>query len=355
MTQNPLSAKMDHTLSVLEPLNCVPAFTKASLEEAAEMVALISAGGDRNKAVVVTIPIPMPFAARFPSGEHEPHITVCFVTKDDIDAGMYSQITAAVRRAARQVAPFRVFVDVGAGLKDFGDGPNGSKALWFEVLSADENGAKNDPLGRLFKAIRSALEAEGLPCEAHDTFKGHTTWVYVPNEQTIEERTAMSVFAASRFNDAPLGFAVRQVVLSSPDGKKTLVTLNPQAPKVKGSMDDFDSLQVDKVMSRLKKRHSLSWLSYNINTMNDGTNTPIIRLKVLEVPEDRRGEGVGTKAMTEIVALADKVGAVMALNPEGASWLPAFYAKFGFQKNTGQFPEVKMRMVRAPQMNRSTE
>jgi GNAT superfamily N-acetyltransferase len=67
-----------------------------------------------------------------------------------------------------------------------------------------------------------------------------------------------------------------------------------------------------------------------------------LHLSRIEVEKGRRGQGVGTKAMEDLVALADQYGLLMTLSPStdfGASSkerLKRFYRRFGFVSNKGR-------------------
>lgn len=67
-----------------------------------------------------------------------------------------------------------------------------------------------------------------------------------------------------------------------------------------------------------------------------------LHLSRIVVEEGRRGQGFGTKAMEDLVALADHYGMLMTLSPAtdfGASSkerLKRFYRRFGFVSNKGR-------------------
>ena len=188
---------------------------------------LISAAKDRNSAVVVTIPMVDKYAKRFPdpvtaNHGHDPHLTLLFIGNKEYPPGEMSQILSTIRGVARKMPPFRLYVDPNAGLQDFG--PNeetGEKALWLP--------ARSEPRGeleRLYRMTKMALEQEGIDVSAHDSFKPHVTWSYVPNDQPEPERNRMNAAVADRFKDG-FYFDVRQIVLSMPDGSSKVVALSP--------------------------------------------------------------------------------------------------------------------------------
>lgn len=67
-----------------------------------------------------------------------------------------------------------------------------------------------------------------------------------------------------------------------------------------------------------------------------------LHLARIEVEKGRRGQGLGTKAMEDLTALADQYGLLMTLSPStdfGASSkerLKRFYRRFGFVSNKGR-------------------
>ncbi len=199
----------------------VPLTATLAIEEAYALLA----AADRNHSLVVHIPLPKALAALFPDAVHnhghEPHATVCFVTKDPTDT-IEANVLHTIRKAVQKIPPFTLQLDVGAGLQDFGEGNNGEKALWFS-LNAEPNGM----LSYLHRVIRQALEEEGLPCEAHDTFKGHVTWRYVPNDISLDDRNRIQQAAVSRV-PAETSWNVRAVVVSTTRGDRVCM-LNPKA------------------------------------------------------------------------------------------------------------------------------
>lgn len=220
----PISASLDALSEIVDlvaDLDGIPLEATVALEEA---YAYLHASS-RNHSLVVHIPLPKELASLFPdvihNHGHPPHATVCFVTSDPT-ATITQNVIHAVRRACRKVPPFVLSLDVGAGLQDFGEGRDGEKALWFS-LNAEPNGL----LSYLHRVIRQALEEEGLPCEAHDTFKGHVTWRYVPNATNDADRARIQAAAVARM-PANTSWLVRAVSVSTDRGEKAVI-LNPKA------------------------------------------------------------------------------------------------------------------------------
>ena len=80
-----------------------------------------------------------------------------------------------------------------------------------------------------------------------------------------------------------------------------------------------------------------------------------ITLERLIVPEGRRGRGVGSAVMHDLVAYADRCGKQARLTPSGAFGgsprrLASFYARFGFVPNQGaqRDPTCRESMYRNP-------
>jgi predicted GNAT family N-acyltransferase len=90
-----------------------------------------------------------------------------------------------------------------------------------------------------------------------------------------------------------------------------------------------------------------------IDTQFDGKE---IHLSRIVVPKTSRGEGLGTKAMHDLVEFADKYKLVMTLTPStdfGASSverLKKFYQQFGFVNNKGRHADyaISASMYRLP-------
>lgn len=82
----------------------------------------------------------------------------------------------------------------------------------------------------------------------------------------------------------------------------------------------------------------------------------ILHLSRLEVRKDLRKQGLGTKAMQDLVDLADQFGLMITLSPAkefGATSverLRRFYRRFGFVRNRGRYKrfEIMDAMYRRP-------
>ncbi|MFF4260334.1 GNAT family N-acetyltransferase [Streptomyces sp. NPDC001663] len=82
---------------------------------------------------------------------------------------------------------------------------------------------------------------------------------------------------------------------------------------------------------------------------------PYLVLFWIVLPESERGNGIGTRVMEHITAVADLHGVPVALSPSGnfggdPDRLHAFYQRFGFVTNAsrGEIGSSRERMVRAP-------
>lgn len=100
---------------------------------------------------------------------------------------------------------------------------------------------------------------------------------------------------------------------------------------------------------------SAAWKKRGIETSVSERENLIV-LDKIKVPEGQRGEGLGTKAMQELVNYADRTDKTIALTPStdfGASSsarLKAFYKRFGFVENKGRAAdyEISESMYREP-------
>lgn len=82
-----------------------------------------------------------------------------------------------------------------------------------------------------------------------------------------------------------------------------------------------------------------------------------LRLSTIEMPKSLRGQGLGTKAMEDLVHLADAFGLRIVLSPStdfggtSVDRLKRFYRRFGFVSNKGRHKDWTIRdtMYRVPQ------
>ena len=81
----------------------------------------------------------------------------------------------------------------------------------------------------------------------------------------------------------------------------------------------------------------------------------IVEIESLVVPEEKRGQGIATDVMFELVRWADSNGYILALDPSSdfgssVSRLRKFYSQFGFSGNKGRKKDYRTRyaMIRYP-------
>lgn len=78
------------------------------------------------------------------------------------------------------------------------------------------------------------------------------------------------------------------------------------------------------------------------------SNRRMIKLARLVVPKEQRKEGIGSKVMEDLTALADEFGLTIALSPStdfGATSvdrLRRFYGRFGFVRNRGRHKDYQI-------------
>lgn len=81
-----------------------------------------------------------------------------------------------------------------------------------------------------------------------------------------------------------------------------------------------------------------------------------LKLNSIKVPKERRGEGLGTEFMEDLVRYADQYGLAIFLTPStdlgasSVSRLRSFYSRFGFKRNQGRNKDFRSwdGMVRQP-------
>lgn len=104
--------------------------------------------------------------------------------------------------------------------------------------------------------------------------------------------------------------------------------------------------------NQAQKRFGLAKFNINLTHLGD------LKLHDIIVPRGKRGEGLGTKAMTALCELADREGLRIVLEPAsktpGATTsrarLVRFYKRFGFVENKGRNKdfEIMIGMYRQP-------
>lgn len=100
-------------------------------------------------------------------------------------------------------------------------------------------------------------------------------------------------------------------------------------------------------MSAMKGNRSIqdiadSWKSAGVSIDAYPTKDGQISLSKIVVDKDKRGGGLGSQAMSDIVKYADETGATVRLSPStdfgatSVNRLKDFYKRFGFVENKGQ-------------------
>jgi len=226
--QKRLEARADALADRLST-RAVPIAVRSAMEEAAKLLAadhLVSPKVEEAKPIVLTIKIPKNLASRYPPDDErhneEPHITLLYLTGDGFTPGKVDEFLLGLRAALKRQAPFRVTLQTHKGLQDFGDSESGTKALWFSV--------KDDPNGQLtmlHNFLKRELSVLGFDCKQTFNYNPHSTWCYVPNDQSEKDRQRMSSLAVGRFTDVNTWFDVRHVSVSLPSGKEVTIPLSP--------------------------------------------------------------------------------------------------------------------------------
>jgi len=102
-----------------------------------------------------------------------------------------------------------------------------------------------------------------------------------------------------------------------------------------GSADFQNSIQ-ESIESDLERKYSEYGVSLNIADMSD-----FIELSKIVVPKEKRGSGVGSKVMQDLIKYADKNNKDIFLTPSTdfggtKARLVKFYKSFGFVPNKGK-------------------
>ena len=115
-----------------------------------------------------------------------------------------------------------------------------------------------------------------------------------------------------------------------------------------------ESLSATDLASSLRAKYDIElWMREP--RWGDEFEPAIATLDSIVVPKERRKEGVGSKAMEDIVQWADELGVIVSLHPSSdfggsVAKLRKFYAKFGFVPNKGRNKDFRTRdaMIRYP-------
>jgi hypothetical protein len=121
------------------------------------------------------------------------------------------------------------------------------------------------------------------------------------------------------------------------------------------TLEEITSEDIEQATNDIKDRHGLHSLE-----IYHSKKTGHLKLDSLIVPKDKQGSGVGSAAMHDIVALADKHNLPMSLHTgshdphhgtTSSNRLKTFYKRFGFVDNKGRNynPVVSDNMIRPVQ------
>jgi GNAT superfamily N-acetyltransferase len=109
-----------------------------------------------------------------------------------------------------------------------------------------------------------------------------------------------------------------------------------RAGKAKPYREATGQRTLQDVVSELEQR------GITVDAAQSGNNPDLVTLSRIVVPQEQRGQGVGTQAMQDLIGYADEQGKTIALSPSadfGASSvdrLKDFYKRFGFVDNKGK-------------------
>ena len=209
--------------------NSLPIRARLAIEEAACLLAetLVTPEAAPDSKFFITIELPKNLASKYPpdNERHDvpPHVTLLvFQSKGEATPGKTDEVVSALRKLTARIAPFRCNIQAHKGLQDFGDGPTGSKALWFPVTD-DPNGQ----LAALHNLLKRELALLDLDMTQKFDYNPHSTWSYVDNNQSEKDRQRMSNLASNRFTENSTWFDVRTLTLSLPNKKKVPIPLSP--------------------------------------------------------------------------------------------------------------------------------
>lgn len=112
---------------------------------------------------------------------------------------------------------------------------------------------------------------------------------------------------------------------------------------------------LDKIGSAWQRKHP--GMKFHSTMGNQGD----IRLHAIEVPKEKRGQGIGTRAMKGLTNYADKQQKRVTLTPQADKGkkgkLEKFYKSFAFKANSGRNKDFTIRdsRIRNPQQSQSNK
>lgn len=159
--------------------------------------------------------------------------------------------------------------------------------------------------------------------------------------------------AAPETRAAMLQTAVTQVATGRDVNVEPIAGLDPRAVAAKAQEAASTSAPAQTLAETVQRlEQQTPGLKLDVSQRRDGS----IILSRIVVPQDMRSQGIGTAAMRELTAFADRAGATIGLSPSGdfggtVSRLKSFYRSLGFVENTGPARDLSISesMIRTPQ------
>jgi predicted GNAT family N-acyltransferase len=116
----------------------------------------------------------------------------------------------------------------------------------------------------------------------------------------------------------------------------------------------FTKERVENFSASLEKKYDLKALELTLAISS--SKDPQLKLHAIVLPKEKRGTGIGSKVMNEIIDFADQYNKIIVLTPSkdfgatSVSRLKRFYSGFGFLKNTGKSKDFTFSeaMIRYP-------
>ena len=198
----------------------------------------------------------------------------------------------------------------------------------------------------LFEALSGTGPVDAIP-RAQVNPTGEDIYSYLP----IADKTKVSVAEALRKAGIPGIRYLDQASRGAGTGTRNYVIFDQDIPNIvtRNGMSLSDLLKssetpqnkLDSIIKNLESQ------GLNVDAFYNPKSNQI-SLSRLVVPKESRGQGIGTKAMQDLVDFADEQNALMQLSPStdfGATSinrLKDFYKRFGFVPNTGKYKDFSI-------------
>ena len=97
----------------------------------------------------------------------------------------------------------------------------------------------------------------------------------------------------------------------------------------------------------IRKQYGIQlWMSGPMGSDNE--ETQLVEIALLIVPEDKRGQGIASEVLNNIIQWANKSNYSLAIDPSAEFGTPVtklkrFYSKFGFKPNKGKHKDYRTR------------